>query len=57
MKQRVLVVEVVCAVLAAAGVGLIVGAVNATAGVGAALLALSVTGFLFAIAWEREHAG
>jgi hypothetical protein len=56
VKRRVLVVEVVCALVFAVGVGLVVGSVDATAGVGASLLALAVSGFAFVLAWEREHA-
>ena len=54
--ERVLIIEVVLALTLSVGVGLIVGAFSASAGIGAGLLAFSVIGFLFVIAWERGNA-
>jgi hypothetical protein len=54
--DRVLIIEVVLALTLSVGVGLIVGAFSASAGIGAGLLAFSVIGFLFVIAWERGNA-
>ncbi len=52
-QMRVAIVEAMLAVIFAAGLGLIIGAIHPVAGIGAAMLAVSVIGMGFVLAADR----
>lgn len=52
-QMRVAIVEAMLAVIFAAGLGLIIGAIHPVAGIGAAMLAVAVIGMGFVLAADR----
>lgn len=52
-QMRVAIVEAMLAVIFAAGLGLIIGAIHLVAGIGAAMLAVAVIGMGFVLAADR----
>lgn len=51
--MKVVLVEALLAVIFAAGLGLIIGAIHPVAGIGSAMLAVAVIGMAFVLAADR----